>query len=355
MARIPKPCGRTRRFVRERVRWARPSAERLRFQCLVALWKGKPLVEIADALDVSLATVHRVRRRYVQGGVHALLDGRSRRPMRKVTPHYIASLVGLVEHPPDFDREGRSNWTAALLARALQEKTGIGLHFTWVWQLLRRSGYRWKRTRPIVRACNPRRRWQWARLVRVLWQILSNEVLLFADEVDIDFNPKTGYLWCRRGVPAEIGTPGRNKKRYLAGALNVDTGNFLYVEDERKRSSLFVKLLHKISSSYRYAKKIHILLDNYSIHHSRLTRSALADLGHRIRLHFLPEYSPEYNPVERVWHALHDAVTRNHRFGSLEMLMRAVRRYLCDLGSLHLESPLPFRVTRRGLVVSDAK
>jgi transposase len=267
----------------------------------------------------------------------------------------MASLVRLVEQPPSFDRWGRSNWTAALLARAQEELTGILLHFTWVWQLLRRSGYRWKRTRPIVRACNPVRRWQWARLVRVLWQIGPGEVLLFADEVDIDLNPKTGHLWCRRGVPAEIETPGRNQKRFLAGALNVDTGHFLWVEAERKKSALFVKLLQKISRSYRYATRIHLLLDNYSIHDSWLTRSALAVLNHRIRLHFLPRYSPEYNPVERIWGVMHDAVTRNHRCRTMACLMRAVHRHLSHLGRCHLQSPLPFRVTRFGLVVSDAK
>jgi transposase len=192
-------------------------------------------------------------------------------------------------------------------------------------------------------------------LVRVLWQIGPGEVVLFGDEVDIDFNPKTGHLWCRKGVPAEIETPGRNQKRHLAGAPNVDTGHFLYVEGEKKRSHLFVKLLRKISCSYRYARRIHLLVDNYSIHNSRLTRSELATLEHRIRLHFLPGYSPEYNPVERIWRAMHDAVTRNHRFRSMALLMRAVHRYLRSLGRIHLESPLPFRVTRFGLAMSDAK
>lgn len=355
MPRIRKPRGRTREFVYGRIAASRNPAERLRFQCLVALWKGKKPREIAETLDIGLATVYRITHLYARGGVAALCDQRSRLGARKVTARYVAALIRLVSEPPDYEKYGRSRWTVGLLTLVLAELTGILLHFTWVWQLLRRCGYRRKRTRPMVRTCNPSRRWQWARLVRVLWQVRPGEVVLFGDEADIDHNPKTGFVWCLSGVPAEIETPGRNEKRFVAGALNVDTGRFLYVWDEHKRSGLFIALLSKISGAYRYARRIHLLIDNYSIHDSRATRAALATLGGRIRLHFLPRYSPEYNPVELIWRNLHETVTRNHIFRTMGALMEAVLSYLERLGRVFLQSPLPFRVTRQGLMFSDAK
>ena len=354
MGRIRRPHGRTRRFVHERIRSARSADERLRFQCLVALWKGKSPKEIATTFEVGLATVYRVRDVVLTRGIRQLRDGRSGAEARKVTPGYMATMIRLVSEPPD-PSYGRSQWTVGLLAWVLAELTGIALHFTWVWQLLRRCGYRWKRTRPMLRSCNPRRRWQWARLVRVLWQVKPGEVILFADEADIDLNPKTGCVWCLSGVPAEIETPGRNEKRHVAGALNVDTGRFLYVTGEKKRSGLFIALLEKISGAYRFARRIHLLVDNYSIHGSRATRRALGRLRDRIRLHYLPPYSPEYNPVEKIWLGLHQVVTRNHQHREITALMLAVGSYLDHLGPVQFQSPLPFRVTRSGLVFSDAK
>ena len=355
MGRIRKPRGRTREFVYGRIAASRNAAERLRFQCLVALWKRKNPREIAETLDIGLATVYRVAHLYARGGAGAVCDQRSRLGSRKVTGGYVATMIRLVSEPPNYEKYGRSRWTVGLLTFVLAELTGTLLHFTWVWQLLRRCGYRQKRTRPMVRTCNPSRRWQWARLVRVLRQVQPGDVVLFGDEADIDHNPKTGYVWCLSGVPAEIETPGRNQKRYLAGALNVDTGHFLYVWDVQKRSGLFITLLSKISSAYRYARRIHLLIDNYSIHDSRATRAALAALAGRIRLHFLPRYSPEYNPVEMIWRGMHEAVTRNHTFPTMTALMEAVLDYLERLGRVFLQSPLPFRVTRGGLVFSDAK
>jgi len=354
MERIPRPSNRARGFIRRRIRAACPS-ERLRFQILLALLRASRPETIAEVLDVSPATVYRVCARYLAQGVIGLCDRRSCRGAVKVTPQLISTLTRLVQFPPAA-KYGRSNWTTALLTRVLQDLTGILLHLSWVWQLVRRIGYRWKRTRPMVRRCNPVRRWQWARLVRVLWSIPPGEVVLFADEVDIDFNPKTGHVWCLRGVRAEIETPGRNQKRYLAGALNVDTGHFLFAEGDEKRSWLFISLLQILRRAYRSFRRIHLLVDNYSIHKSGITRQALKEMDGRVRLHYLPSYSPEYNPVERVWQQLHNTITRNHRFPTMRHLMAAVRRFLVGLSPIELSSPLPFRVTRNhGLVLAESK
>ena len=53
----------------------------------------------------------------------------------------------------------------------------------------------------------------------------------------------------------------------------------------------------------------------------------LESWGHRIRIHFLPTYSPDPNPIERVWWHLHE-VTRNHRCRSIEELLDLVMEWL---------------------------
>ena len=354
MVKIPRPSNRARGFVRRRLRTGCFS-ERLRCQCLQALWRFQEPENIAQVLDLSLATVYRTVARYRQRGVLGVLDGRTCRRPAKVNAVVLATLTRLLQEGPSFSRFHREQWTMETLSLALRERAGISLHFTWVWQLVRRMDWVRKRARPMVRRCNPKRRWQWASLVRALWSIGPQEVLLFADEVDIDFNPKPGYLWLPRGVRAEVETPGRNQKRYLAGALNVDTGKFYYVEGEHKRSGLFITLLERLRKVYRYARKIHLLVDNYSIHKSRFTRAAVDSSGGRVVLHFLPGYSPEYNPVEWIWQQLHAAVTRTHRCRTMTWLMRKVRCHLDSLGRIRYRSPLPFQVRRHGLVLATPK
>jgi putative transposase len=56
-----------------------------------------------------------------------------------------------------------------------------------------------------------------------------DELILFADELDIDLLPKVGYQWMLKGTQLEIRTPGKNQKHYLAAALNPATGQTYYV------------------------------------------------------------------------------------------------------------------------------
>ena len=165
------------------------------------------------------------------------------------------------------------------------------------------------------------------RIRRLIESLPKNEAALYADEVDIHLNPKIGYDWMLIGQQKEVVTPGKNQKRFLAGALEVRTGRVQWVSATHKRSGLFIDLLHQLRKIYSRAKRIHVIVDNYSIHDSRQTRLALAAMPN-VRLHFLPPYSPSFNPIERLWLDLHAEVTRNHLCPTIEELMLEVDHYL---------------------------
>jgi transposase len=153
---------------------------------------------------------------------------------------------------------------------------------------------------------------------------------VYVDAVDIHLNPKIGPEWTLAGKQKYVRTPGCNEKRYLAGALNPKTGKLTWVEEDRKNSLLFLELLYKlVTETYRNARRVHIILDNYGIHDSLQVQLALKSAAaNRIQLHFLPPYCPDHNRIERLWKDLHDNVTRNHHRAGMEELMKEVRLYL---------------------------
>lgn len=67
-------------------------------------------------------------------------------------------------------------------------------------------------------------------------------------------------------------------------------------------------------------------------------REYLSEHGNRIVIHFLPKYSPDLNPIERIWWHLHEEITRNHRCRSMDELL--------DLVFDWLEHRRPFEVER---------
>jgi transposase len=163
----------------------------------------------------------------------------------------------------------------------------------------------------------------------VLAALPAGHVAVYLDEVDVHLNPKIGLDWMNRGTQKEVPTPGRNEKRYLCGALDARTGLLTWVRAERKDSLLFAAMLRKLAAeAYPDAAAIHVVLDNFGIHTSRISQAAVAELGGRVVLHFLPPYCPQHNRIERVWLDLHANVTRNHRCAGMDELMREVVRYL---------------------------
>ena len=89
-------------------------------------------------------------------------------------------------------------------------------------------------------------------------------------------------------------TPGQNKKHFVAGTLHAHPGRLIWVQHWRKNASLFLKLLDAVHRSYRGAKRIEFILDNYIIHKSEWVRRWLTDHP-KFKLVFQPTYSPWVN------------------------------------------------------------
>ncbi len=90
--------------------------------------------------------------------------------------------------------------------------------------------------------------------------------LYYEDEVEIHLTPKIGADWQLREQQKRVATPGQNEKYYLADALHSGTGKVSYVGGNSKSSSLFIILLKHIEATYRWAKTITLIVDNYIIH-----------------------------------------------------------------------------------------
>jgi len=164
---------------------------------------------------------------------------------------------------------------------------------------------------------------------RLLKHLRSNEVALYEDEVDTHLNPRSGPDWMPRGLKKWVRTPGKSVKRFVAEALNWATKMLVWVAGKNKRSNLFIALISKLAARYRRPRRIHLILDNYSIQGSGKIRAAIVDRGGEVQLHFLPPFCPEENPIENVWRLLHAGVARNHRCDVTRTLMREVHKFLC--------------------------
>jgi len=305
------------------------AATMLRAQVVAHATGGRSAVQIVDALGCVRSHVYRTVEKFVEGGRFALLDGRYRNGARIADAGFVHCIEALVRESPQDHGYPRPTWTRELFILVAEKLTGVRVSLTLMGRVLRRIGARRGRPKPIVRCpLSPRHKRRRLRAISdMLATLPPDEVAVFEDEADVHLNPKIGLDWMARGQQKLVVTPGNNKKAYLAGTLDARDGTILWVGDTTKTSALFVAMLDRLDAHYRSAKCIHIVLDNYGIHSSHETRRALARLP-RIRLHFLPSYSPDHNRIERLWQDLHANVTRNHRHTTLDALCGDVAAWL---------------------------
>jgi transposase len=294
--------------------------------------EGRSHRQIAAMLHCSLSTVARTLKRFAECGEAGLVDRREENGQPKVNETYVDILIAVVAHrPQDCGNYRRTTWTLELLVKCLKKFTGIEISTTTMGRLLKSLRIRRGRPRPIVECPWPKaRRTRRIRAIRRLIETLPpDEVAVWEDEMDVDLNPKIGPDYMLPGLQKLVLTPGKNVKRYVAGALDAQTDRITYVVGDKKRSGLFIALLKKLLKTYAAARRIHVILDNYIIHSSRQTRAFVDSLEGRVVLHFLPPYCPNDNRIERsVWREVHANITRNHCCETIAELVREVCREL---------------------------
>lgn len=305
-------------------------ATALRFLAVVRLSLGHSTVRVSQDLLLARSTVVKAAGRYAELGVEGLYDQRRENGRAKVDEDFLHRLVQVLARTPEHFGWRRPSWTRELLCLQMRREGHLAVAPCTMGRALARAGARLGMPKPIVLCPWPRdiRQRVLASIRRLESRANASEPVLYSDEVDIHLNPKIGRDWMLRGQQRRVVTPGKNQKFYLAGALDVRTGQLHTTGAERKNAALFCELLRLLAEHYRRARRIHLVVDNYGIHSAKLTKKTLDDLQGRVVLHFLPPYCPDHNRIERVWQDLHANVTRNHRCRSMTHLLANCRRYL---------------------------
>jgi len=320
-----------------------PASIRLRAHIVLLLSDRRPWSSIEQMLFCSTATISRWKDRFEAGGVEALLEeNRGREAMLLV--HWALIIVSWVKtlSPRDFGY-CRSRWSCGTLALVLHSTHGVKVSVETMRRCLHGQQMVWRRPRPVLGERDPQRQQKLRKIRELLRDLPEDEAAVFQDEVDLNLNPDIGCCWMERGKQAQVLTPGDNVKRYLAGSMSWRSGELVVTQGTRRNAELFVRHLDDLRVRFRRYKKIHVICDNARFHKiegSRLVRQYMREHGDRIVLHYLPAYSPQDNPIERVWWHLHEQITRNHQCQSMEELIKLTIAWLEERGVFKIEGAM---------------
>jgi transposase len=124
--------------------------------------------------------------------------------------------------------------------------------------------------------------------------------------------------------PILLHAPTR-KSVALFGAVNLRNGQLVTQFSPKFNAITFGDFLKKLQRRRRAHRRQLLILDNARYHHAKLLKPFLWTRRRALSLVFLPPYSPDLNPIERVWKLARRLCTHNQYFPQLENLITAVR------------------------------
>jgi transposase len=142
------------------------------------------------------------------------------------------------------------------------------------------------------------------------------------DEVHFQRHSTLTRMWSFKGQQPRVVSASTRQKVGYYGALNLKTGRLLTQEAitfDGETFGDFVRYLLQHTHG-----KVYLILDNATYHRAQDLKEFFAQHRHRLVRIFLPPYSPELNPIERVWRITRRQVTHNRYFSSTVDLRTAL-------------------------------
>lgn len=319
-------------------RWARsrslPAAAVFRARLILALADGVSYRTIEKKLNTTPPTIARWRQRFERDRIAGLKARHKGSRPRVVTPAVQARIVRrTLQAPPD----GSTHWTCRKLAGAL------GVSKSTVQRVWRKAQLKPHRLDRYMASDDPEFETKAADIIGLYLDPPQHAVVFCVDE-------KTAIQALDRLDPVLPLSPGRAERHgfeyyrhgtlSLYAALDVRSGKVMGKTARRHTSAEFIDFVTDLVQRTKWAKEIHIVLDNLSAHKTHAVEEFLQQHP-KVRFHFTPTYSSWLNQVELWFAKIQRDVIARGVFTSVHDLARKLRRYI----RAYSKSARPFRWT----------
>ena len=170
----------------------------------------------------------------------------------------------------------------------------------------------------------------------------EDEPILFGDCVHPTQATKLSRGWIKKGKEQYVPTTGARERVNIAEAINLQSMEVITRDFETINSENFIKFLRYLEDYYPDAPRVHLIVDQGSYHKSVETKEYAEQS--RIKLHYLPPYSPNLNPIERLWKIMHEHVSNNKFYPKGNDFVKAVQNFF-DKTVHELKDVIQSRVT----------
>ena len=283
-----------------------------RIKALLLFSEGWSQIQIAQALRIKPTTVHDHLEAYRKSKKLKPENGGSE---GRLKPNQTDELIAHIE---------ANTYPKAEHICSYVEKTyGVRFTVSGMTQWLIRHNFSYKKPKGTPAKADPQKQAAFIEYYENLLNTVSEEEPVeFGDGVHPTMATKVTYGWIRVGTRKPILTTASRTRVNLMGSINLETMRVTIGAYETIDSLAMDEHFKKLREKYPKAPKIHLILDQGPYNTSAETKASAKNYG--VVLHYLPPYSPNLNPSERLWKLMNEHVRNNRFFQSAKEFRTAI-------------------------------
>lgn len=248
----------------------------------------------------------------------------------KLTPSKRKTVARLIEEGPEKAGFPGGCWRTPMIQHLLFERFGVFYSVYYLSQLLKNMGFSYQKARFVSGHLHPEQRTEWRehRWPEILRRAREqNASILFGDEASFPQWGTLTYTWARRGVQPTVQTSGIRKGYKVFGLIDYATGRlFCKTHEGRFNSDSYAAFLREVLS--QTTQHLILIQDGARYHTSKAMQQFFAQYSDRLTVYQLPAYSPDYNPIEKLWKKIKESHTHLQYFPTFEALKDKVNQAL---------------------------
>jgi transposase len=274
----------------------------------------------------SLLITNRALRKWINRFNHSGVDGIivKKRPGRTeiIRPEQKNELTELIDQPQQADR---TFWTAKAFHGYISDVYQVECSYRTVVRFFHKQGFALKTPQPWSDKQDEQLREKFLQELEQLFNQPDVDIW-FADESGFEGDPRPRRRWDKKGRKTRITKNGGHLRMNVIGMVCPRTGQFFAIEASHSDSATYQAFLDEADKTVSFQRTNNVLImDNASWHRKTTTN------WHGWQPKYLPPYSPDLNPIERIWNIMKALWFNNHVCKNEEKLLERLDLAILDI------------------------
>jgi len=301
-----------------------------RVNSVLALVEGFTRSAIADILNVCEESIRLWFTAFLLKGPSGIKSNTPPGRPPKLTKTQKTQLDQIITMGPVAAGYPGACWRSPMIQHLIHERFGVFYSVGYIVQLLKNMGFSYQKARFVSDHKDPEKRKEW--LEKTWPEIVKdakqkNACILFGDEASFPQWGTLTYTWAKRGLQPTVKTSGIRKGYKVFGLIDYFTGRFFYQGHEGRLTS---ETYSQFLRSVLLKTQTHVILvqDGARYHTSKAMQQFFEEHKERLTVYQLPSYSPDYNPIEKLWKEIKKDGTHLHYFPTFQDLINKVEEVM---------------------------